>query len=270
MPSEPAATRTWPKRPLWPAPGRSGSARATAPRHQTAGWVSFARRVLDADARHAHPTRERAPRLEQEAELREADRQGLVGLHGGTAHLARVGAQPRRQVHGQHAGRRASRVDRLDPPGARGVHVPAQAGAEECVDDDVALSRLERPDLGDAHRQRPRTGGPGVALPCVGADRGHHLDRHPAQVEMPCRHPAIAAVVASTGHHAHAPSAREHAGRAPSDVLARHLHQELGGHAPVLDRAPIEFPHLGGSDERPAVDEHRGKVAGPGPRPGRH
>ena len=185
------------------------------------------RRGVEPDVGDDDLPRVEAARRHDEPELRPVERDGEVGLHGGSGHLPRRGVDPGGEVDRDHG--RAARVDPLDRRGRLGTRRAAEPRAEEGVDHDV--------------------GARGV----VGLDRLAALLAQDAR-----RDPPVAPVRAAAADDREAPRGGIGPDRLRGDGGARAFHQ-LAGRLRVAGVPLLGGAHLRGGEERLV---HRGQGRG--------
>ena len=94
--------------------------------------------VANADVRHLHLTAMEPAGKQHMAGLPAHERDGMERLDCCAAHLATVGVDTGRDIHGHN--RPAAGVDTLDERMGHPLHIAGEAGAEERIDDYVGFA----------------------------------------------------------------------------------------------------------------------------------
>ena len=168
----------------------------------------------------------------------------MAGVDRRAHHRAGRAVHPARQIDGDHRG--AARVHRLDHGARQTLDLAVEPGAEQCVDDDVAVGERDRGRL--LERSAPALGRQrSIALePPFLADEAD-ADGIAALGQKARGDKAVAAVVAGPGHNHHA-TALQHGADRVGDRPAGIFHQLDAGSA-AGDGQPVGFCHFGRGEE---------------------
>jgi hypothetical protein len=251
-----------------PAPDRSAptAARCAAPVQLEVLPVHLVEeRQRNPDVRDHEIARVRVRRRKDQRDLRRRERHRHRGLDGGSVDGGAVGRETRGQVDRDNRHAQAVQVgdDGLEKPGER----TAEAGAEDRVDDEIAVRELARVQL-PLLRARDLDHGHADAAEHlevrarVAADLGHAPQQKDGGVDAALHerardHEPVAAVVATAADDAHAArrevvERRLHRGhRLASGILHEHDRRDPD----VLYRAAIGLAHLFGIEHSHATVE---------------
>ncbi len=257
LPSEPATTSRWPKRPLWASRSRGGKSGRTsaASRRQ----VVMPRRASSADTPMSPiSTAPACAAAGASSRLRLSPAKVTVrqAFTVGPRQRAAIRVEAGRQVErdDRHAGG-AGAVDGLDGRGHRPARGAAQAGTEKRVHDQIGAAEDRREparirDLLDAPAPAPER--VRRVAPHVGAPPHQQHAHHRAAGSEPARdHESITAVVALAAHDDDrlAADRREPAGDERGRAGPRVIHEARPGNAELADGARVERPHLRGGED---------------------
>ena len=181
-----------------------------------------------------------------------------VRVNGRPLGDAAIGVEPRRNVDGHDERVAALRVDILDGAGRRPARRPGAADAEDAVHDDIRgirrVSRLVPVFLRRklVHRYLRRLHAAEmlqrIVLDFIRRAGQPHRDIEPHLLELPRRGKRIAAVVPAAGDDMNQRVVEIDAARQPAhrigDSETRAVHQDFARCPGLLDRPPIQLPHL--------------------------
>ncbi len=215
--------------------------------------------VRDADGNDHDAPRVLRRRLEQERALQAGEGDGERGAHGVTEQGAAVGAEPGREIEGDHgnAAARGRAVDLLDDLGGQAARRAGQSRAEQGVHHEIRLGQ------GSGHRGEtglvvdlldlapPALEGlAGVARDLGAEAHQEHAGARALGLEVAGDHEAITAVVAlaAEDEDAAAPHGGPLAGNDGGRSTPRVLHEPGARNVQRLDGPSIQHPHLGGGE----------------------
>ena len=135
----------------------------------------------------------------------------------------------------------ARSLTRADECLGRALEPSVEAAAEERIDDDVGIFRLE---LGHAERRRGRAHRAGIVGRALARRGDADADPQAGHVQVACDDESVAPVVAWPAQHAHRDAVAIALAHGSGRLRAGTFHQRDSGQPELADCTPVELTYL--------------------------